>query len=252
MIDQLIELWLNSRQAQCWLYIRQNGSCAASTVASSCNLERTNCYKILCSLEELGLLSRTSKHSTTHFYIPDKSVLDTLILKQEQAIIYQKSQLWTIKSQLDILINPDTHDTPPIQLRSGRSWLRQWLWDIIQQTLELGLSQILFFWSNTIDSIATTVHPFGQQASEFMQQLDVHHLQVEHYSGNGVLLLQHIAKTYDLDEISKLPTGQHAIQVAITGEHLYIILYRREPSIVKISSAELTELIRLLFELSVK
>jgi predicted transcriptional regulator len=126
MVDQLIELWLNSRQAQCWLYIRQYGVCAASTVASSCNLERTNCYKILCSLEELGLLSRTSKHWSTHFYIPDKSVLDTLILKQEQALLYQKSQLWTIKSQLDALIDPQTHDTPPIQIRSGRSGFQQW------------------------------------------------------------------------------------------------------------------------------
>jgi hypothetical protein len=252
MVDQLIELWLNSRQAQCWLYIRQYGVCAASTVASSCNLERTNCYKILCSLEELGLLSRTSKHWSTHFYIPDKSVLDTLILKQEQALLYQKSQLWTIKSQLDALIDPQTHDTPPIQIRSGRSGFQQWLEDIIHQTVELGMSQILFFWSNTIDSIATTIHPFGQQAKQFISWLQQQHIQVEHYTGNGVLLLQHIAKTTQLDELSKLPTGQHAIQVAITGEHLYIILYRREPSIVKISSAELTELMRLLFELSVK
>jgi hypothetical protein len=252
MTDQLIELGLNTSQAQCRLYVWQHGSCAASTVASHLSIERTNCYKILCWLEMIWLVSRTRKHGTTHFYIPDKSVLDTLIIKQEQTLHYQKSQLWTIKSQLDTLINPSTHDTPPIQLRSGRSGLQQWLINIIEQTRKLWLGQIIFFWSNTIDSIATTIHPFGEQASQFIKLLEQYHIQVEHYTGNGVLLLQHIAKTRDIWQLGYLPTGQHAIQVAITGEHLYIILYRREPSIVKISSAELTELMRLLFELSVK
>ena len=45
-----------------------------------------------------------------------------------------------------------------------------------------------------------------------------------------------------------LPTGSHALQMIIVGIHIYYIIYRREPIMLKITSPEMAELMRVLLK----
>jgi len=245
-LNTLTSLGLNENQAKIRLAVRQYRLSPASQIGALTGMERTHAYKILTQLEEKNLIASSLRGKTSYFYIPDKSVLRSLLDRQYKEFKTNEENLTTLETELDTLINPEHSLIPPIRQRTGNQGIQEWLNDSIKTATLSHIKQITFFGSKTFESIATSTEYIGQRRPSFFSDLEKNHIHLEWYEGTGILLLEHIVSGLQQEEIQSLPTGDHALQVMIIGPHLYYIFYRREPVMLKITSPEMAELMRVL------
>lgn len=246
MLSTLTSLGLNENQAKVWLAVRQYRLSPASQIGALTGMERTHAYKILTQLEEKNLIASSLRGKTSYFYIPDKSVLRSLLDRQYKELKTNEENLTNLETELDTLINPEHSLIPPIRQRTGDQGVQEWLNDTIKTATTSNIKQITFFWSKTFESIATSTEHIWQRRSSFFSNLEKNGIHLEWYEGTGILLLEQIISGLHIQEIKFLPTGYHALQVIIVWIHIYYIFYRREPVMIKITSPEMTELMRVL------
>jgi hypothetical protein len=88
---------------------------------------------------------------------------------------------------------------------------------------------------------AKSLSPFtlGNIVADQIALLQSHHIQVESYLANGVMIMEHISKSLGTDIVSDLPAGHRAINIWIVGTIVYIITYKNPPVGVKFVSEEL-------------
>jgi hypothetical protein len=192
------------------------------------------------------LVEISMRGKTRYFYVPDKSVLQWLIHRQQTKLQTNKKALSTLENQLDSLVDPAHSLVPPIQQWTGVDGVNQWLHDCINICQGNNISQISIFGSKTLESIATSTHTLWEKRSDFFDELTTHHIHIQWYEGTGILLLEHISQWLSSYDIQTLPTWSHALQVIIAGSHIYYLFARREPVMIKISSPEMAELLRVL------
>lgn len=245
-LNTLTSLGLNENQAKVRLTVRQYRLSPASQIGALTGMERTHAYKILTQLEEKNLIASSLRGKTSYFYVTDKSVLRSLINRQYKELKTNEENLTTLETELDTLINPEHSLAPPIRQRTGNQGIQEWLNDSIKTATLSHTKQITFFWSKTFESIATSTEHIGQRRSSFFSDLEKNNIHLEWYEGTGILLLEHIISGLQPKEIQSLPTGDHSLQAMIVGPHLYYIFYRREPVMLKITSPEIAELMRVL------
>lgn len=248
MIETLLSLWLNENQAKIRLAVRQYRLSPASQIGTLTGMERTHAYKLLLQLQEKNLIASSLRGNTSYFYVPDKSVLRSLIEQQYRTIQKHEEQLDDLEQQLDVLIDTKHELTPPLRQWTGNAGVESWLHDIITTSIQLGIRQIVFFGSKTLESLATSEEYVGDKRKNFFKELEANHIYLDGYEGTGLLLLEHIIGDIEQSDIKKLPTGSHALQMIIVWPHLYYIFYRREPVMLKITSPEMTELMRALLQ----
>jgi len=92
MENTLIQAGLTRLQAQVYLYMLDHGSVVPVALTKNLSITRTNAYKVLASLEELGLAKRKTQNKKTTYYPENPTVLASLIAeKRNEVIALEKS-----------------------------------------------------------------------------------------------------------------------------------------------------------------
>ncbi len=247
LIDLLTNLWLTPTQSEIFLYLYQYGPKPASSVAKKIGSERTNTYKIIETMMRHGLVVETSINNTKQFYIPDKQVLRHQLEYQKQLIQTQETVLLDIEQWLAQLDQERLSPLPAMRFFQGSNDMSNLVDDMIHTIQSHDYKMIRCFATNTLES-QTGSHSFDHYASSFLEYLQDHHISVELYLGNGILLLEHMVKSYDKNLLSDLPAGQASLMVYIIGEVVYIILFKSQPAGIKIESQELADVVGFLLK----
>ncbi len=87
MENILIEAGLSKLQAQVYLYLLDNGSTYPTALMNKLKITRTNTYKVLESLERLGLARRQMQRNKASYYPEDPVALTSLVAEKRNSVI---------------------------------------------------------------------------------------------------------------------------------------------------------------------
>jgi predicted transcriptional regulator len=87
MENTLISAGLTKLQAQGYLYLLKNGPSPPKLLMNKLNISRTNTYKVLESLEKVGLAKKEIRESKTVYSPEDPSSLATLVAEKRNNVI---------------------------------------------------------------------------------------------------------------------------------------------------------------------
>jgi DNA-binding MarR family transcriptional regulator/sRNA-binding regulator protein Hfq len=247
MLNLLTQLGFTSTQSEIFLYLYQYGPKPASSVAKKIGSERTNTYKIIETMMRHGLVAETNIQNTKQFYIPDKQVLRHQLEHQKQLIQTQETVLLDIEQWLAQLDQERISPLPAMRFFQWSSDMSNLVDDMIHTIQSHNYKMIRCFATNTLES-QTGSHSFDHYASQFLSYLHQYQISVELYLGNGILLLEHMVKSYDKNLLADLPAGQASLMVYIIGSVVYIILFKAQPAAIKIESQELADVIGFLLK----
>ena len=71
---------------------------------------------------------------------------------------------------------------------------------------------------------------------------------IESYLGNGIMLMENITKTFDIDTISKIPANNSAINIYLVGTTIYIAIFKESSYGIKIENNDLANAMHFLFD----
>ncbi len=194
-----------------------------------------------------GLLAETSVSGTKQFYIPDKAVLRHQIEHEKKSIESKESLLPELEQELARLDNNRISPLPAMRFFQGKEEFWQLMDDMIAAIERYDYKLIRCFATNTLES-QTGSKMFGSYAQHLLEYFDNHQIGVELYLGNGILLLEHMIKTYDKNLLYHLPAGQNSLMITIIWSVVYIMLFKQQPVGIKIESQELSDVINFLLK----
>ena len=87
MQDTLIQAGLTKHQAKIYLFLLEHGQAAPPEISKKLALTRSNAYKILDSLVELGLVSRTEIKKKFVYHAEDPIALANLLADERNRVI---------------------------------------------------------------------------------------------------------------------------------------------------------------------
>jgi sugar-specific transcriptional regulator TrmB len=87
MENILIDAGLTKFQAQAYLYLLENGAVAPSALTAKLSITRTNTYKVLDSLEKVGLAKRKTLAKKILYYPENPVALSSLIAEKRNNLI---------------------------------------------------------------------------------------------------------------------------------------------------------------------
>lgn len=104
------------------------------------------------------------------------------------------------------------------------------------------------FASNTLDT-QNSPQKLQEIAQHFFQTLSDHHITINAYSGNGIMILEQLIKTENITEINQFPAGQSAINLFVVGDRIYHMIYSEKPSSIMIENEQLASAYHFFFTL---
>ncbi|MGH7237008.1 MAG: TrmB family transcriptional regulator [Candidatus Saccharimonadales bacterium] len=78
---------LSQPQAKIYLYLLENGEAAPASIAKNTNLTRSNAYKVLERLEDLGLVRQTKPKKKVAYEPADPSALASIVAEERNRVI---------------------------------------------------------------------------------------------------------------------------------------------------------------------
>lgn len=100
MEELLIQAGLSEAEAAAYLFLLEHGTAAPPAVAAGCGLTRTNAYKVLDSLQSVGLVSQAEQHKKIVYTAADPAALATLVAQERNRVIALEQSVKTAMSQL--------------------------------------------------------------------------------------------------------------------------------------------------------
>jgi len=242
------ELWLSRKEGQIFKALFTLGTKPASTVAKYLGYERTSVYKILQRLSDENLVYETYKSGIKHFFIPDIEVLRKYT--QNKVKKYEKltRNYDQIKEELLEFESAKDKSIPKISLFDSTTWVKNMHEDILQTTLKKWYISVRLFASNTVDSQVSISEEMKNSSLVLFQNLKENKIAIETYLGNGIMLMENISKTFDIDTISKVPASNSAVNIYLIGDTIYIIIFKDAPFWIKIESNDLANTLHFLFD----
>ncbi len=242
------ELWLSRKEMEVFKALFILWTKPASTVAKYIGYERTSVYKILQRLTEENLVYETYKSGIKHFFIPNIEVLKKYT--ENKVKKYQKltDSYEQIRGELLEFEGKKDKNIPKITLFDSSIWVKNMHENILQTTLEKWYISIRLFASNTVDSQVTIPEEMKQSSLNLFQSLKESKIHIETYLGNGIMLMESISKTFDIDTISKVPASNSAVNIYLVGGVIYIIIFKDSPFGIKIESDDLANTLHFLFD----
>lgn len=232
-ISKLVATGLTTPQAEAYALLLQHGSLTPPQTATKLRLSRTNAYKLLDKLVDIGLAKKdeTSKKAT---YLPDNPMaLSNLVIDQRSKAAKQEEAVRQIMS--DLLATYHTHtEQPSVELVSGRDNV------VNAYRKQIALLQPIYFVRSSADiaglgyetmheiritpgrhgvkryAIAPDVdRPGGTKPGDTRSNLDRTWMRKEDYTG--------------------------AVEWSISGSTLLIVIFGSEPHAITIDSPLVTE-----------
>ena len=241
------DLWLTENHSKVFQCLYQYGEKPASTIANLINLERTHTYKLLQGLVRKWIISSSQKGGVTHFFIADKQLFTNLLLQKKHELAQLDAQIPQIQAELASLHQHNPH-LPTIQVFEGQTWLQQAFWSLLNYIRDHKFITLKLFASNTLDAHITT-KKLNDIAQWFLQTLHDHHITIDAYLGNGLMIFDHLIQTNQLSDIAQLPAGQSAINIFVVGNRIYQFIYADKPSAIMIENEPLASSYHFFFSL---
>lgn len=123
LITHIEDLGLSQKEARVYLANLMLGAATVQQIAEQSGIKRVTTYVILESLNNLGLVSQSTKGKKTFFVAEDPTQLRRLLQKKEQSIKDQKSQFESILPELSKLKNLPT-DSPNVRFYDTAEGIR--------------------------------------------------------------------------------------------------------------------------------
>ncbi|MFA5917616.1 MAG: helix-turn-helix domain-containing protein [Candidatus Gracilibacteria bacterium] len=246
--EYFIDLGFNEHEADIFKALFILGTKPASTIAKYLGMERTGVYKILQKLTKENLVYETNKDGIKHFFIPNIEILKTYTEKKINKYKELNTSYENIKSELQEFENKKSQNFPKITIFDSNSGIINIHNDIIENTLKNKYISIKLFASNIIDSQVTIPSNLKQSSIDLFKNLKLHNISIETFLGNGVMLMENISKTYDIEIMEKLPASNSAINIFIVGTIIYIIIFKESSFGIKIESEDLAYTMHFLFD----
>lgn len=220
----------------------------ASIIAKYIWMERTSVYKILQRLVNENLIFETYKWWIKHFFIPNIDILKEYTNKKIKKFKEIEKDYENVKQEFSYLSNKKDKNLPKITLFDSNIWIKNMHEDIYNTTLKNKYISIRLFASNTLDSQVSISGEMKQSSIELFKKLEKSKISIETFLWNGIMLMENISKTFDIDKIEKLPASNSAINIYLVWNIIYIIIFKDSPFGIKIESEDLSYTLHFLFD----
>lgn len=230
------------------LTLYQLGNAPASVIAKKLKKERTWVYKTLRKIARDGLVQQTKKKGVSYFWIKDASSLFSALERQEQQI---KTLQWEQEFIQQRLLQYETKrypHLPKIALYDGVDGIQSLYNDIYETVITNKYLVIKFFASNTFESQTSVNMTLKNYYQNIFQKLKKKKVTIDTYLGNGILIMEQITKTTNIENLSDLPAGNSAVNIFIVGKVIYLIIFKDIPFGIKIDSEDVANTLHFLFE----
>ncbi len=242
------QLGFTDKEAEIFLALYKLGSKPASSVASYLNMERTSVYKTLLKLTQEGIVFETQIRWVAHFFIPEIRVLKKYMLEKKEKIQHLEDSFWLIETELSQYDSNKYRYIPKISLFDGEDGIKNIFNDIYDTTINNKYLVIKFFATNTFDAQVSVWKKLKDYYEDIFAKLQKKKVIVEAYLGNGVMIMEQISKTTNIQNLSELPAGNSTMNIFIVGEVVYLIIFKEIPFGIKIDSRDFASVMHFLFE----
>ncbi|MCB0465512.1 MAG: hypothetical protein KDC78_07535 [Aequorivita sp.] len=134
-----------------------------------------------------------------------------------------------IENQLNKIDTERVSPIPKMRFFEGKSGIENLFQDMLATIKERQYVLIKCFASNTLESQSHAAQQLDDYAASFLEELQKLHVHIETYLGNGILTLEQMTKTYDLDSIATLPAGNASLNLFVVGSTIYLIIFKQVP-----------------------
>lgn len=200
----------------------------------------------------MWLVAETNKSWIKYFFVADKNILRNRIEQKKEDILQQESILPILETELAKLDQQRISPIPKMRFFEGKQWVENLFLDIIQYVRSKNYMVIKLFASNTLESQSATDRQLHDYAKWFFDELGKEQVRIEGYLGNGILMLESLFKTYNIDELHTLPAGNSAVNIGIVGDVVFLIIFKDIPFWLKIESEELAGVFHFLLKQACK
>lgn len=238
--EYLTKIWLREKYAQIYLALYSMWSSPASSIARQAGYERVYTYKALQEMSDLWLLTHTKTWGTTHFWIPNTTLLQSYISKQRDQWTEHEQNFIEIKEEFETLREDHTPQAPRIQFFEWETQISNLFDDIKQTIIDQGLLTITFFGTHTFQEQVASPHRVGTYAKDFQTFIDDKNISITSHIAEWGLIMEQLNTYQEIAKISELPAGDNAINICLIGKIVYVIIYKWRPVWLKISSPELS------------
>lgn len=217
----------------------------ASTVARACNMERTNTYRILKTLNKLGIISVTKKAGTQYFYIEDEKSLLNLIKRRKEEMAQLEENYALIESELKN-IKPAGIHPPKIKIYDNTS-AKSIFSDILNEVQKQDVTTIRLIASETFTEQVgdNKLRDYGEL---FIKNLKDQSVKLDAIVAEGFLTRERFQKMGNIDQFLDLPASNGASNIYIIGDSIFIVLFRENTLALQISHPDIAQTFHFMFD----
>lgn len=152
-----------------------------------------------------------------------------------------------VTQEYEQLNSPNLYETT-IKLYEGVSGVRVMYSTIMDTVRQQGLIHIKCLYSATFDSLTQQKKELFDEYSAFLSQLREHSVNVQSIAGKGMSLVEDLVGSFGLDAVSEMPWASGGVQIWIVGYDLRLVVSKKEPQIIHITSGPLANFFHALVE----
>lgn len=233
MEDLLLNIGLTDLQARSYLWILEHGSTTPPRLAKELNITRTNTYKVLDSLVDMGLASKSEVQKKLTYFPEDPIALSSLVAEERNKVIALEQNTKEIVSGLRRKFRKTTSGTG-VKIHQGKAAVKT------AYEHQASLKQPMYFIKSRYDI------PFmGYEAMDYLRRLAIN-LGFKRYGitqdSPEAPINPQIDKNSNLQRTWVDPTDYTApVEWSIAGDELNITVFDKEPQTIQIKNGLVAE-----------
>lgn len=242
------QLGFTAKESTIFLTLFKLWTQPASAIAKHTGIERTLVYKTLLDMTKKNIVKASVRRGVKQFFIPSSAVLQHYISDQQAHRQSLETDFASVENYLEQLsINRYPH-LPKISFFDGFDGIRNMYGDLYHEVVTNKYLTIKLFASNTFASQVSVDTTIKDYAVDMFTKLQKKKVTIETYLGDGILIMEHISKTTNIENLDFLPAGNAAINIFVVGKIVYILIFKDIPFAIKLASEDLAYAMHFLFE----
>lgn len=199
-------------------------------------------------MSQENIVSETMAHGVKQFFVPDVSVLKKYMSNKVEELQKLEDNFTVIETELSQYDKGKYANIPKITIFDGIDGVKNLYTDIYDTTIQNKYFAIKFFASNTFESQINVNATLKDYYLDTFTKLQKKKVTIDAYLGNGILIMEQVSKTTNIQNLNQLPAGNSAINIFIVGKCVYFVIYKDIPVGLKLESEDLSNAMHFLFE----
>lgn len=250
LIASLEDLGLSQKEARVYLANLMLGPATVQKISDQSGIKRVTTYVILESLNNLGLVSQSTKGKKTFFVAEEPKQLQRLLQRKEQAIREQQSHFESILPELNELKTLPT-ESPNVRFYDTAEGIRSMMASFLSTHSREGVSDV--FGISNLDQLYGFFPEISQMGGNPDRVKSKIASRIIYTSKDGAIMK---AKDAELNRQSRyVPQNKFHLNgdLSIVGDYIVLLsLTGNKPIGITIRSQQLAETMKGLFDLSWK